>query len=102
MGENEAANSWKEMFLKALSSLKSLEKEIVQKDGEIQLLKSRIKDSVAELVIRPPSEPRENLVNEMKDPKSKLTATEACLQQSLELNVKLEVSRGKILHLQLA
>jgi len=92
MGEREAANSWKEMFLKALSSLKGLEKEIVHKDGEIQLLKSQIKVSEIDQAIRPSSEPRENLLDEMKGLESKLNATEACLQQALELNVKLEVS----------
>jgi len=94
MEESEAANSWKEMFLKALSSLKGLEKEIAHKDGEIQSLKNRIKISEIDQAIRPPPEPSESILNEMKDLKSKLNATEACLQEVLELNVKLEVSCG--------
>ena len=110
MGESDAANSWKEMFYEALSSMKGLEKEIIHKDREIQLLNRRIRVSETGRVIPPASsEPKENLMDEMKDLKdkvndlqdlahnlnSKLIATEARLQQSLERNVKLEVSFGK-------
>jgi hypothetical protein len=103
MGESDAANSWKEMFYEALSSMKGLEKEIIHKDREIQLLNRRIRVSETGRVIPPASsEPKENLMDEMKDLQdlahnlnSKLIATEARLQQSLERNAKLEVSCGK-------
>lgn len=75
MGDSEVANSWKDMFYEALSSMKALEKEIVHKDGEIQFLKSRIRVSIQDEVSPPPSsEPIErlteeviNLVNELQD-----------------------------------
>lgn len=109
MGESDAANSWKEMFYEALSSMKGLEKEIIHKDREIQLLNRRIRVSETGRVIPPASsEPKENLMDEMKDLKdkvndlqdlahnlnSKLIATEARLQQSLERNVKLEEEKN--------
>ncbi|KAG0578588.1 hypothetical protein M758_4G031800 [Ceratodon purpureus] len=109
MGESEATNSWKVMFYEALSSMKGLEKEIVHKDGEIQSLKRRIRVSESGLAIPPASsESKERLMDEVKDLKgevkvlqelahnlnSKLIAAEACLQQSLERNVKLEEEKN--------
>lgn len=43
MVASEAENSWKDMFTKALASMKKLEKEITHKEREIQSLRSLVK-----------------------------------------------------------
>lgn len=47
---SEAENSWKDMFTKALASMKKLEKEITHKEREIRSLRSVVKALEADKV----------------------------------------------------